>query len=431
MNHNRRRALSGSLRDLSPQEVDRLSALSTISRQINLQGPTPDVLQQVIETLVTMFSAERGRLKLTDSTLEARIDLTHPDPNHDFYYSRTVVEKVTSNQKSIVSLDALRDSNLASSQSVRAEGIRSVLCAPLKGMNHLLGWIYLDNRAAAGVFLPQDQHILETVSDMLAAAIERARFNLDAMVKTAKLEKALQRLEEANRVKSTFLQTMTHELRTPLTSVIGFSQLLKQDGFGPTLSEQQSEFVRQIETSARKLLNMVDDVINMNQIEAGTITLKREPVSFQATLKQVISELEDEIKRREIDLILPSNDIILNVDATLFKHTIRHLLDNAVKFNRRQGSVKLTVSTTQESIIISITDTGIGIPEETHHLIFEKFRQLDQKTTRSYPGLGLGLTLAREFIRLHGGSLKIAHNKTTQGGTSIELTLPKQPPLTT
>lgn len=243
-----------------------------------------------------------------------------------------------------------------------------------------------------------------------------------------------------NRLKDEFLACISHELKTPITTVMGLSTLLKNQDLGQ-LNERQARYAGLIHQRSRHLMSVVNDIFDLTSMETGQIVLTLEPVQIKAVCDRAIkqaramqlktsqSSLEDTLASATEPhltfLIEPELDIIV-ADELRLRQMLVHLLSNAFKFTAEGGEIGLRVSRWEGWIAFTIWDTGIGIPEQQQHLIFQKFQQLENPLTRQFEGTGLGLVLTRSLARLHGGDVSFL---STEGkGSSFTLLLPPSPP---
>ena len=241
--------------------------------------------------------------------------------------------------------------------------------------------------------------------------------------RTLELETSNRELEKANRLKSEFLANISHELRTPLNSIIGFSEVLA-DGLYGEINEKQEKYLGNIHKSGKHLLELINSILDLSKIEAGKMEFNPEKISFRSAAKEVENVLKPLAMKKGIDLsfsIEESLDEIVG-DRLKLKQILYNLLGNAIKFTPDKGSVMLEAKKDEENVTVVIKDTGIGIKEEELDLIFESFRQADGSHSRDFEGTGLGLTLTRKFIDMHGGWIRA---ESVEGdGSSFIFTLP-------
>src|SRR5882724_3089075 len=251
-------------------------------------------------------------------------------------------------------------------------------------------------------------------------AEERARRRTEEQ-----LRQALLRAETASKAKTDFLANMSHELRTPLTAILGFSDTIKSQLFGPISPAKYGDYVDQIHASGGHLLAIVNDVLDMSRIAAGEAKLDETDVDLRATAEECLLMLRPRADKKrlqvrtELDPALPH----LRADRRMVKQMLLNLLSNAVTFTPDGGSVTVTTGTMPDhQVAITIRDTGIGIAGPDLDRIMEPFQIVENPQTRSYQGIGLGLPLARSLIQLHGGSLTLRSE--IGAGTTATLTFP-------
>jgi signal transduction histidine kinase len=239
------------------------------------------------------------------------------------------------------------------------------------------------------------------------------------------LRQALLRAETASKAKTDFLANMSHELRTPLTAILGFSDTIKSQLFGPILPAKYSDYVDQIHASGKHLLEIVSDVLDMSRIEAGEAKLEETEVDLHEAADECLRMLRPRAERKrlqvrvDVDAVLPR----LRADRRMVKQMLLNLLSNAVTYTPEGGSVTLTARMVRDrEVAIAISDTGIGIAKPDMDRVLEPFQIVENPRARSYQGVGLGLSLTRSLVQLHGGTLTL-ESKVGAGTTAI-LTFP-------
>jgi PAS domain S-box-containing protein len=248
-----------------------------------------------------------------------------------------------------------------------------------------------------------------------------AKLELRVAERTAELAVARDRAEAADRLKSAFLATMSHELRTPLNSIIGFTGIILQGLAGP-LSQEQNKQLEMVRGSARHLLALINDVLDISKIEAGQLEVTREPFDLRASIGKVagiVKPLADK-KGLALHVELASEIGAWVSDQRRVEQILINLLNNAVKFTER-GQVTLTAGTAPGVLRISVADSGIGIKREDLQKLFQPFRQIDTGLTRQHEGTGLGLAICRRLAELLGGEIR-AESEWGKGSTfTVEL----------
>ena len=246
----------------------------------------------------------------------------------------------------------------------------------------------------------------------------------------ANLRRAKEEAEYANRTKSEFLATMSHELRTPLNAIIGFSEIIKSEAFGPTGNATYKEYANDINESGAHLLELINDILDLSKVEAGSMELSEEVVSLDSVIRAVHVLVKERAQQADVTLRFPELDGVsqLYADRRKLKQILVNLLSNAIKFTEAGGLVELRVAHVDSRIEMQVIDTGIGIPAGAVQKAMEPFGQVENHLSRSHDGSGLGLPLAKSMVELHGGELAI--NSEVGRGTTILVRFPPHRTLT-
>jgi signal transduction histidine kinase len=247
------------------------------------------------------------------------------------------------------------------------------------------------------------------------AALEEAQRKLERqgedLVRLAgDLQIARDQAETANRAKSEFLAAMSHELRTPLNAVIGFSEIIKNETFGPVGSVEYREYAGDIHGSGQHLLDLINDILDLSKIESGVQELFEDDIEVPKVAETVLRLVRQRAKEREVELELdlPDGLPLLNADERKVKQILANLLTNAVKFTDSGGTVTLRAWCRADSgFVIQVADTGIGIAPDDIPKALAKFAQIDSDLNRKFEGTGLGLPLTKALVELHGGCLDL------------------------
>ena len=297
-------------------------------------------------------------------------------------------------------------------------GYQSLLAVPLLFEDHIMGALTVYRREA-GSFAPEVVNLLQTFATQSALAIQNARLFRE-------IEDKSRQIEAANRHKSEFLANMSHELRTPLTAIIGFSEVLSEKVFGE-LNDKQSEYMDDIVSSGRHLLSLINDILDLSKVEAGRMELDLTRFDMPTAIDNALILMKERATRHGITLRHTVDERLGEVlgDERKFKQILLNLLSNAVKFTAEGGYIDVDAALTNGAVEVSVSDTGIGIAPENQEAIFEEFRQVGTDFSKKREGTGLGLTLTRKFVELHGG--KIWVESAVGKGSTFTFTLPLQP----
>jgi len=275
---------------------------------------------------------------------------------------------------------------------------------------------------------PLEISLLNQLATQAAIALYNAQSyeRLEQLVKqrTQELEQEKLISETANRAKSEFLTYMSHELRTPLNSILGLSNLLLEQIFGP-LNEKQQQYIAGISSSGQHLLNLINDLLDLSKIEAGKEELSLETIQVEEVCQTCLSLIQEQARNLglQLSLVMAAEVTTCIADKRRLQQILFNLLSNAVKFTEA-GSVTLKVEQTEDTINFSVIDTGIGISAANQASLFQPFRQLDSDN-RKPEGTGLGLALSRKLAHLQGGDITVTSKLGC--GSCFTLYLPREP----
>lgn len=238
------------------------------------------------------------------------------------------------------------------------------------------------------------------------------------------LRVALRQAETANKVKAAFLAAMSHELKTPLNAVLGFSEIIRDEMLGPVGQPVYRDYADDIHKSGARLLSVINDILDVTRLESGSLVIEERPEDPQDIVAQAIKLARKATgDARDIACHLPPEMPTLLVDPRRMAQALGNILANALKFTPTEGEVSLRLILSKDGgFVFAIEDTGIGMAEETVAAALEPFRQLDGSLARKFEGAGLGLSIARALIELHGGALQITSK--VGAGTCVSMVLP-------
>lgn len=230
-------------------------------------------------------------------------------------------------------------------------------------------------------------------------------------------------IEHLENVRQEFLSNISHELRTPLTAIMAFVETL-QDGAIDD-KENNQRFLGVIGKNAERMQHLINDILELSSIEAGKIVLHPKKLKLSALVEEVFTNLSTKASVREVKLVNEAaKDVKVFADPVRLEQMLTNLIDNAIKFNRQGGTVTVNFQQTETSDIISVTDTGEGIPSEHLQRIFERFYRTDRARSREIGGTGLGLAIVKHLGRLHGGEVSVSSTLTK--GTTFFIELPQK-----
>jgi GAF domain-containing protein len=298
---------------------------------------------------------------------------------------------------------------------LRQLGYRSLVAVPLLREDRIMGGLTIYRRRT-GSFSTEVVNLLQTFATQSVLAIQNARLFRE-------IEDKSRQIESANRHKSEFLANMSHELRTPLNAIIGFSEVLGERLFGE-LNEKQAEYTDDILSSGRHLLSLINEILDLSKVEAGRMELEVAAFDLPLAIDNARTFVRERATKHGITLDVSVDERLGDFvgDERKIKQILLNLLSNAVKFTPEGGRIGINARQTNGAVEISVSDTGIGIAPEDQPKIFEEFRQVGSDYAHKVEGTGLGLTLAKKFVELHGG--KIWVESQVGKGSKFTFTLP-------
>lgn len=253
----------------------------------------------------------------------------------------------------------------------------------------------------------------------MAEAVERAEEAREEAVV------AKDAAETASRTKSMFLANMSHELRTPLNAVIGFSEVMQGEMYGPMGNERYRGYARMIHEAGAHLLELINDVLDMSKIEAGKFEIERRRIDMRSVLRDCVTLMHDRADEASVALIVntPNSPLWINADRRALKQILLNLISNGVKFTPAGGEVRISATLETGRCVLSVRDTGVGIPAEAIERLGNPFVQLRADAAHSHQGTGLGLALVRALTEMHEGTM---HIESREGaGTTVTIELPQ------
>jgi len=292
---------------------------------------------------------------------------------------------------------------------------RSELAIPMLVGDELIGVLDLQSEVADR-FDPEDIRTQSTLASQISVAVRNAQaFERE--------RRTIERLREVDRLKQEFLANMSHELRTPLNSIIGYSEVLL-DGIDGDLTEDAVEDVEAIHTSGRHLLSIINEILDLAKIDAGQMRLGRQEKDVVEILKHIVVSSQVLVKDKPVDILLEeaSPVAMAYIDPVRMNQIMLNLVGNAIKFTE-EGCITVRYGMLNDDYLqIEIIDTGMGMNAQQLALIFQRFRQVDGSSTRRAGGTGLGLTITKQLVEMHGGEIDVTSD--VGKGSNFFFTLP-------
>ncbi|MNS02745.1 Alkaline phosphatase synthesis sensor protein PhoR [compost metagenome] len=217
-----------------------------------------------------------------------------------------------------------------------------------------------------------------------------------------------EKLRELDRLKGDFISAVSHELRTPLTSIVGYAEFLEDDPLA-TLSDEQIDFVEQIQASAKRLRRLVDDLLEFGLLDSDSFSLACAELDLSQRLPALLHSFRPQLDRKRIaiELVVSPSALLIVADPDRLEQVLTNLVGNAIKFTPEDGRIVVTAEADGEFVRLAVTDTGIGIPEDKLPRLFEKFFQVDRSLRRVHGGAGLGLAISKALVEAHGGMISV------------------------
>lgn len=379
------------------------------TRYINI--PTEDVDQAINQAL-----REMGELVRADRSYVFDYNFEKQVCNNTYEWCRTGIEPQIENLQEVplemlpywvdthvkgetmYVKDVLALPNDGLRQILEPQDIKSLITVPMMYDNECIGFIGFDSVRQHHDYSEREKMLLEVFAQLVV--------NLQMRAKAEKeLIRAKEKAEESDRLKSAFLTNMSHEFRTPMNGILGFTELLKEGGLDKAL---RNEFIQSIEQSGQRMLSTVNDLIDISMIESGQAKVEYSEVDINQLIESHYSLFYREAEEKSIKLSrktsLPSSEAVIYTDKAKLTSILSNLIKNAVKYTN-SGWVDFGYARKNDMLEFYISDTGIGIPDDRQHAVFERFVQADVSDTRAFQGSGLGLSISWEYVEMLGGKI--------------------------
>ena len=390
-------------RDALEQQTATSEMLGAISRTTFELDP---VLKALIENATRLCKADNGFVYIRDGDVY-RVTANYGVASEHLDFMRahpvkagmgTLVARTVLTRQIVHIDDARADPEYHWSEALDLLGFRTMLGVPMLREGEPIGVVGMW-RDQVRPFTPRETQLVTTFADQAVIAIENVRLFREIQEKS-------RQLEIANKHKSEFLANMSHELRTPLNAIIGFSEVLLERLFGD-LNAKQDDYLKDIHSSGRHLLSLINDILDLSKIEAGRMELDASSFDLASALSNAMTLVRERAQRHGIALELQADPQLgeITADERKFKQIVVNLLSNAVKFTPDGGRIDVSARREEDKVVIAVRDTGIGIALQDQAAVFEEFRQVGRDYTNKQEGTGLGLALSRKFVELHGGRI--------------------------
>jgi PAS domain S-box-containing protein len=407
-----------------------LTALNTISSQVNQTLKLKEILNQSLKTMLELTQAPTGWIFLVNPEKKDQLLLLDQqgialefipeelDATQESCIYREVIE---SKQPQVMDMTNCGRLNRT---SIPAVDLVETTTIPLISKDEVLGVMSLGWKSKKG-FSERALGFFASIGKEIGIAVENALLFEDVQKAKDSLQQLNRKLEEASKIKSEYLANTSHELRTPLNSIIGFLGLIL-DGYCIN-QEEEKEFVRNAQYSAKQLLVIINDVLDLAKIEAGKMKLELQGVDLKMIVDEVYLLTQVQAQQKGLAFSLINEDDTATkvyADSGKLKQVLINLVGNAIKFTD-SGKVTIRTKTQEEkgNALIQVEDTGIGIPIGLQDQLYEKFRQVDGSSTRKYGGTGLGLTISRNLVEMMGGKINLGSPGEGKG-TTVSFTIP-------
>lgn len=387
------------------RKVDELEALRAVGEAVSSSLDVDDVLNTIAEHAVALSGTDGGSIMeyeeadrsfLVRSVYRTDADVVERLRSIRIGIDESLVGRAAKERRPIVVPDLAAVPLDPHLRILYDGGWRSLVAVPMIREGRVVGSLIV-RRRTTGDFTGETVDLLETFASQSTLALLNARLFRE-------LQRQSMELEVAGRHKSEFLASMSHELRTPLNAVLGFSEVLLERMFGD-INERQEEYLRDIHGSGKHLLELLNEILDLSKVEAGRMELEYTSFDLCELLDEAAGMLRDRAAARGVALRVEcSSDATIYSDPLRLKQIVLNLMTNAVKFTGEGGSVVVRAERRATETEITVTDTGIGVPEEDLDRIFESFQQGGRGASRE-EGTGLGLTLSRRLVELLGGRM--------------------------
>jgi len=402
-------------------------ALTKISSILNSSFELDDTLEVILDHFKNLFEYDKALITFLDGDgllIKASrnlIDAYNNDYKNSLLKGNKLINKLIKSRKTVFGAVKNSEESIIKELCLNILPPYSYIATPLIIKDTLFGLIVLI-KEKADFFIPEDAKIAEAISSSAAYSLKDAElgnvFKMQLEILEENITERSRALEiireqnvkilEADKIKNEFLANMSHELRTPLNAIIGFSEALKLKIFGQ-LNDKQEEYIEDIHVSGIHLLGMINDLLDLSKIEAKKLELNK--INFSVIhavneVKNIVNALSSK-KQIEIKIICKNKKPEIYADHRRFKQILYNLLSNSIKFSNENSEILVEIKLDKKNLQVSVKDFGIGIDPKYHEKIFQKFHQVDNSYSRKQGSTGLGLTITKELVEMHGGTIRV------------------------
>jgi signal transduction histidine kinase len=378
------------------RESDRLLALHRASTELATHTDTSTVIESILHNAVTLLGGGSGSFFRWDAdagVLRRVQSWQTPDveSSSEFRPGEGLAGLAFSEAKPII-INDYQASDLARRRG-RDRGLRAGLGVPLIPSGKPLGVLLISSYDDATQFSEDDARLLDLFGDQAAAALISA----EAFEEQGK---AVAELERVNKVKSEFVAIVSHEFRTPLTGIQGFSEMMRDEEL--TVAELK-EYATDINKDARRLNRLVNEMLDLSRMESGRIALSLEPLDLNAIVQEISATMQPTAPKHKFTMRLDDTLPLVMADRDKITQVVTNLANNAIKYAPKGGEIVMMTRTEANHAHLMVIDHGVGMPKDMLEHVFEPYSRVENGTTLSVNGTGLGLPIARQIVKLHGG----------------------------